>query len=110
LHLFPPTDSGWIPKVLTYSGLTNTGITEIWEMIDEYVAFTKANGYFEHKRHEQAKYWMYESIHNMLYQSFYQHPSVKKRLHPMEQKVLNNEVSSFVAAKQLIDLFVHMND
>jgi LAO/AO transport system kinase len=107
LHLFPLPDSGWTPKVLTYSGRYNTGVTEIWNMIDDYIAFTKANGYFAFKRNEQAKHRMYESIHNMLHQSFYQHPNIKKRLLQMEQSVLNNEISSFVAAKQLIDLFVH---
>ena len=56
LQLFPSADSGWTPKVLIYSGLYHTGITEIWEMINEYVAFTKANGYFEHKRNEQRTY------------------------------------------------------
>jgi LAO/AO transport system kinase len=107
LHLFPPPDSGWTPEVLTCSGRCNTGIAEIWQMIDEYVVFTKANGYFAYKRNEQAKYWMNESIHNMLHQSFYQHPNVKKRLPQMEQSVLNNELSAFVAAKQLIELFIH---
>ena len=107
LHLFPPLDSGWRPQVLTYSGLFNTGITEIWNMIDAYIAFTKANGYFERKRNEQAKYWMYESMHNILHQSFYQHPEVKKRLPQLEQNVLHNEISSFVAAKQMIDTFLH---
>ena len=107
LHLFPPPDSGWTPQVLTYSGINNTGIAEILEMIDKYVAFTKTNGYFACKRNEQAKYWMYESIHNILHQSFYQHPEVKKRLPQMEQGVLNNEISSFVAAKQMIDIFLH---
>jgi LAO/AO transport system kinase len=105
LHLFPLPDSGWSPKVLTYSGRYHTGITEIWKMIDEYIDFTKANAYFEYKRNKQAKYWMYESIHNLLQQSFYQHPDVKKLLPQMEHSVLNNEVSSFAAAKQLIDLF-----
>ena len=41
LHLFPPAESGWTPKVLTYSGYYNIGIKEIWDMVDEYVAFTK---------------------------------------------------------------------
>ena len=106
LHLFPLPDSNWTPKVLTYSGYYNIGITEIWKMIDEYVAFTKANGYFDRRRNEQSKYWMYESIHNMLYHAFYQHPNIENLLPQMEQKVLNNEISSFVAAKQLIDLFL----
>ena len=34
LHLFPPTLSGWIPEVLTYSGYYGIGIKEVWEMID----------------------------------------------------------------------------
>jgi len=105
LHLFPPTDSGWMPKVLTYSGYYSIGITEIWEMIAEYVAFTKANGYFEHRRNDQAKYWMYESIHSMMDQVFYQHPHIENLLPRIEQKVLNNEVSPFEAARQLLDIF-----
>jgi len=107
LHLFPLPDSGWSPKVLTYSGRFNTGIAEIWKMIDDYVAFTKANGYFDAKRNEQTKYRMYESIHQILYQSFYQHPTVERLLPQLEQRVLNNEISPFTAAKQLIDLFAH---
>jgi LAO/AO transport system kinase len=106
LHLFPPADSGWTPKVMTYSGYYNLGIKEIWDMIDEYVTFTKANGYFEHKRREQSRYWMYESIHHMLQNAFYRHPEMERLLPVMEQKVLHNEVSSFVAARQLIDRFL----
>ncbi|MDR0572472.1 MAG: methylmalonyl Co-A mutase-associated GTPase MeaB [Tannerella sp.] len=106
LHLFPPTDSGWTPKVLTYSGYYSIGIQEVWDMINEYIIFTKSNGYFEKKRNEQAKYWMYESINDMLRDAFYNHPKIKKQLPVMEQKVLHNEISSFIAAKSMIDLFL----
>ena len=74
LHLFPPSDSGWSPKVLTYSGYYGLGIKEIWDMVNEYVAFTKKNGYFDYKRNEQAKYWMYESINDSLRDKFYTNP------------------------------------
>ncbi|MDH6357117.1 methylmalonyl Co-A mutase-associated GTPase MeaB [Parabacteroides sp. PF5-9] len=107
LHLFPLADSGWTPKVLTYSGYYKLGIPEIWEMIDEYVAFTKNNGYFSHKRNEQAKYWMYESINETLRDTFYHNPAVEEMLVATEQQVLNNEISSFVAAKRMMDLFLH---
>lgn len=106
LHLFPPTASGWFPKVLTYSGYYNLGIEEVWNMIEEYMAFTKANGYFDQKRNEQAKYWMYESIHDMLNDAFYHHPHVEERLPVIERQVLNNEISSFVAAREMMDLFL----
>ena len=41
LHLFPPPPSGWRPKVVTCSAKKNTGITELWEIIMEYVEFTR---------------------------------------------------------------------
>ncbi|MCC8143039.1 MAG: methylmalonyl Co-A mutase-associated GTPase MeaB [Tannerellaceae bacterium] len=106
LHLFPAPASGWTPKVLTYSGYYNLGIEEVWDMIYEYIAFVKANGYFDYKRNEQAKYWMYESIHETLRDTFYHNPAVEKMLKPTEQQVLNNEISSFVAAKRMMDLFL----
>lgn len=106
LHLFPPSDSGWFPKVLTYSGYYNLGIKEIWDMIAEYMTFTRQNHYFEHKRNEQAKYWMYESINEALKHSFYQNPAVENMLEITEQQVLHSEISSFVAAKKMMDLYL----
>ena len=106
LHLFPPTESGWIPKVLTYSGYYAIGIQEVWDMINEFITFTKSNGHFEKKRNEQSKYWMYESINAMLRDAFYNHKEIEAKLPLMERKVLNNEISSFVAARQMIDLFL----
>jgi LAO/AO transport system kinase len=106
LHLFPPTESGWIPKVMTFSGYYALGIDELWNMVNEYVIFTKGNGYFERKRNEQAKFCMYESIHYMLQDSFYHHPEIERQLPLLEKKVLDKELSSYVAAKKLIDLFV----
>jgi LAO/AO transport system kinase len=75
-------------------------------MISEYIRFTKANGYFETKRREQSKYWMYESIHEHLRQAFYQNPVVAARLESTEKRVLRNEISSFTAAQQMLDLFL----
>src|SRR5574344_2694284 len=106
LHLFPAPESGWFPKVLTYSGYYNLGVKEIWDMVEEYMQFTKKNGYFDYKRNEQAKYWMYESINDTLRDQFYNNPAVAARLATAEQQVLHNELSSFVAAKQMIDLFL----
>ena len=106
LHLFPPADSGWFPKVLTYSGYYNLGIKEIWDMVGEYMEFTKKNGYFDYKRNEQAKYWMYESINDTLRETFYHNPAVESMLSSTEQQVLKNEISSFVAAKRMMDLFL----
>jgi LAO/AO transport system kinase len=105
LHLFPLPPSAWTPKVLTYSGYYQLGITEIWDMVDEYIAFTRGNGYFEQRRHSQAKYWMYESINEQLKNHFYQSPVIGEKLLAKERQVLCSEISSFAAAKQMLDIY-----
>jgi len=105
LHLFPPTESGWTPEVLTCSGHRDTGITEALDMINRYVSFTKENGFFENNRNEQAKFWMYESINELLRSAFYNNADIQKRLPETERRVLNNELTPFVAARRMLDLF-----
>ncbi|MFY9150680.1 MAG: methylmalonyl Co-A mutase-associated GTPase MeaB [Prolixibacteraceae bacterium] len=105
LHLFPATDSGWKPKVLTCSAYLKTGIAEIWDTIDEYLALVKTNNYFQYKRNEQSKFWMYETINEQLRNNFYQNEQLKTLMDESERKVLNEEISSFVAAKKLLDLY-----
>lgn len=103
LHLFPATESGWKPKVLTCSAYMKTGISEIWQTVDEYLGHVKNNGYFQHRRNEQSKFWMYETINEQLRNDFYQNEQISALLEESEMKVLKEEVSSFVAAKKLLD-------
>ena len=105
LHLFPKPESGWIPQVLTYSGFYGYGIKEVWDMIYAYFDFVRKNGYFEYRRAEQAKYWMYESINEQLRNNFYQNPTIADMLVAAEKGVLEGQRTSFVAAKQLLDSY-----
>ena len=103
LHLFPAPESGWAPQVLTYSGFYNLGVKEIWDMVYRYMDFVKGNGYFEHRRNEQSKYWMYETINEQLRNSFFQNGQIVSRLAEAEAMVLSGRQTSFGAAKQLLD-------
>ena len=105
LHLFPPTASGWTPEVLTYSGYYGLGIEEVWDMVDRYFDFVKANGYFERKRLQQARYWMYETIDEQLRRNFYDDPRIAAMLEECEQRVLANRQSSFTAAREVLDAY-----
>lgn len=105
LHLFPPHESGWSPEAITCSSVENTGIDEIWEMVERYIAFIKANDYFGAKRTMQSKYWMYETINEQLKGNFYTNPEIQNLLSINENKVLSNELSSFIAAKNLLDKY-----
>jgi len=105
LHLFPAPESGWKPKVLTCSAYLKTGIKEIWQTIDEYLNHVQGNNYFQHRRNEQSKFWMYETINEQLRKDFYQNEQIKTLMEESEEKVLKEEISSFVAAKRLLELY-----
>lgn len=105
LQLFPPTDSAWKPKVLTCSAFKKIGLDKIWQTINDYISHVNQNNYFQHKRNEQAKFWMYETINDQLKSNFYQNKEIKKLLATFEKQVLNEELSSFVAAKDLLETY-----
>ncbi len=102
LHLFPPTPSKWRPEVVTYSGYYELNIDKVWDMIDRYFEYVKKTGYFERKRNEQAKYWMFETINEELRENFYRMPQIRALLEQKEMRVLNNEQSSFTAAHDVL--------
>ena len=105
LRLFPVPESGWRPKVYTCSAYTKTGLEEVWKGVEEFLDFIQANGYFTHNRNRQNKYWMYETIDEVLKNSFYHNPQIEPRITELEQKVLDAKVSSFVAAHELLELY-----
>ena len=105
LHLFPPTNSGWIPQVGTCSAQTRDGITTIWETIKQYEVHTKSNGYFAQKRQEQKKLIMIDSINELLKDDFNNDASVKAALKNTENELLNDKISSYVAAQKLIGVY-----
>lgn len=103
LHFFPLTASKWSPEVLTYSGYYGLGIDEVWDMVHRYVDFVKANGFFDAKRNEQSKYWMYESINERLKNDFYQNEIIERLMPLLESEVLSAQKSSFIAAKKALE-------
>ncbi len=105
LHLFPPSESGWEPKVLTCSSTQGTGISDVWSMIQEYCEFTKTNGSFESNRIRQSKFWMYETINERIKDDFFGNDIVKSQIKDMEAEILNGKISSFTAANKLLDIY-----
>lgn len=105
LHLFPPTESGWEPTALTSSAVTKEGLPEILAKIEAYFKLVKGNGYYQKKRREQARFWMYESINEDLKNRFYENEKVRDLLPDYEQAVLRGDLESFTAASELISKY-----
>ena len=56
-------------------------------------------------RRRQNKYWMYETINEALRNSFYRDPDIEAALPDFERKVLGDRLSSFVAARKLLEMY-----
>lgn len=105
LRLFPMPESAWRPQVFTCSSVSGSGLEEVWKGVEEYLDHIRANDYFRHNRNRQNKYWMYETINEALRSSFYRSPAVEARVGDYERRVLDDKISSFVAAKELLDAY-----
>ena len=105
LHLFPMPESGWRPKVYTCSSVAQTGLEEVWKGVEEYLDHIQTNGYYTANRNRQNKYWMYETINETLKSSFYNNPEIEARMADIEKRVLEAKLSSFIAAKELLDIY-----
>lgn len=105
LKLFPLPDSEWRPKVYTCSSLEGTGLEEVWQGVEQYLQHIELNGYFTSNRNRQNKYWMYETINETLKSSFYNNPEIESRMEEVERRVLDAKLSSFIAAKELLDIY-----
>ena len=105
LHLFPPTKSGWIPKVLTCSALDKSGMEEVWQMICQFEEHTRLKGFFEHQRRQQNLSWMQHALEDMLKHYFYTHPAVAQERKSLEESVMLGNAGAIGAARHLFSLF-----
>lgn len=105
LHLFPLPPSKWSPDVLTCSAIENKGIPEVWTKIKAYSKLTLENGYFRERRNEQSKYWMNETIQDLLKRHFSENENISQLKKDYEKKVMRNEISSFQAAHLLVNKY-----
>lgn len=104
LHLFPPSISGWIPRVMTASAVEGKNIPEVWEMIEEYQELVKTADYFDKRRKEQALQAFTDTIEETIRQKFYHNAVISKQLKSIQQDILSGKISPYAAARKLIEI------
>ena len=104
LHLYPPKESSWQPKVLTCSALNHKGIEKINAMILDFLQLTKENNYFLKRRNQQNTYWLKATIEQQLKDNFYNNKAVKNQLEKEIQNLEKGTTTPFNAAKKLLEL------
>jgi LAO/AO transport system kinase len=106
LHLFPPSSSGWIPRVMTTSSVEGKSIPEIWEMVEDYQSNARASGYFDKRRKEQALQAFTDTIEETIRQRFYHDPAVISIMDTLQKDILSGKISPYAAAQELIGLYL----
>lgn len=108
LHLFPSTESGWTPKVLTSSALEKVGLKETWEMIDAYKIFTLERGFFTAQRAEQNKNWFHASIEERLKEEIMKHKVLTEKINLAETQIEQGLISPGAASRQIVTHFIQL--
>ncbi|MBT8309964.1 MAG: methylmalonyl Co-A mutase-associated GTPase MeaB, partial [Flavobacteriaceae bacterium] len=104
LHLYPIKDSNWQPRVVLCSAIENTGIEDIWKIIEDFENEMKTSNYFYTNRNEQNKFWLMQTIEERLKTNFFQNETVKNELKKQLYLIEKNETTPFAAAEYLLNL------
>ncbi|OYX28111.1 MAG: methylmalonyl Co-A mutase-associated GTPase MeaB [Flavobacteriales bacterium 32-35-8] len=105
LHIFPQSESGWMPVVTTASSTKNIGIEIVWDEITKYKELVTKNGYFDKNRNHQKIRWMYNNINEALKQLFYGSKDIALQLSTLEKQIISSEISPVKAAQDIIETF-----
>ncbi len=105
MHLFAASADGWQPQVVTCSAVAGTGIREIWDTVLVHRQLIQDNGWFERRRQSQTLAWMHEALLSGLEEEFQRDARVNSRQALLQKDVLAGRISSFRAARELLQLF-----
>ena len=105
LHYLQPATPGWDTKAYTCSSITGSGISEIWEVIEEFLQHSQSTGYFAERRHTQAIEWMKAMIEEYLKKIFYEDEKVKGVYESVQDAVKKGEITPATGAQKLIQVF-----
>ncbi|HMQ54180.1 MAG TPA: methylmalonyl Co-A mutase-associated GTPase MeaB, partial [Anaerolineae bacterium] len=105
LHYLAPATEGWRTRAYISSAVTGAGISEIWDVIQEFRQVTSASGAFETRRKAQMKDWLHSMIEEQLLHRFFNHPAIKPVLPAIEAAVIEGTVPTTSAVQELFQIF-----
>ncbi|WP_329789025.1 methylmalonyl Co-A mutase-associated GTPase MeaB [Lentzea sp. DG1S-22] len=105
LKLLRPPDAVWHPPVLTCSGLTGTGLDELWSRVLEHRRTLEQAGELDERRRRQQVDWTWMMVRDELWRQVRESPAVRSAAGVLEEKVRSGEITATLAAEQLLQAF-----
>ncbi len=97
-----PASEYWAPPVLTCSGLSGQGLSELWERICEHRRILNEHGELAAKRQKQLVSWTWSMIEDQLLSALRHHPEVAARLPQIEADVAAGRLTPTRAAQEVL--------
>lgn len=105
LKLLRPPDALWHPPVLTCSGLTGTGLDELWSRVLEHRRTLTDAGELEERRRRQQVDWTWMMVRDELWRQVRESTAVRSLTPSLEEKVRLGELTATLAAEQVLKAF-----
>ena len=109
LRLTRPTSPDWAPPVMTCSGLTREGLSELWERVEDHRSALTASGAWDEQRRVQQLSWMWSTVEDRLMAAMRADPAVHEVLAEAERSVLDGETTPAAAAEHLVQIHLDQN-
>ena len=106
LHILGPRSEHWHPPVLTYSALTGTGISELWQKILDHSETMNASGDFAARRRHQQVKWMWSILEQRMMAQLRADASMRARVKKIETDVADGRVAPALAAEKIAEMML----
>ncbi len=96
----------WKPRVVAASSMEKTGISDIYDLMEEYKNNPVVASTFNQKRSEQNKDWFHKLIHELIELRINSKAEYKSKQTTLEDEVINSKISPLKAANLLVDTLI----
>ncbi len=105
LHIMSDASPDWHPPVVTCSGLTGSGLSELWERVEKHRRIMETNGDRAVRRQEQRLMWLQNQVRDRLLDEFYANDAVADKLSEVQQGIKEGKITVSTGAEQLLTSF-----
>ncbi|MBV6646343.1 MAG: methylmalonyl Co-A mutase-associated GTPase MeaB [Cyclobacteriaceae bacterium] len=106
LHLLPPHPYKWKVPCFTCSSLTGSGISRVWDVLEEYQKQMQENGYWSENRKQQNLAWFDESLERAIKENLMNNAEIIEEIEQMKSKIAENMVQVSVAIEEVLEKII----
>ncbi len=103
LRMLPPSTPGWETPVLIASATEKTGLTELWQTIEEHRALLEESGLLQERRLRQQLRWLNSMIEEAVLTEFHARSGVEEAIAEAEKDVVEEKITVPQATVKVIE-------